>query len=296
MGVAGDDHLILVTGGTGNIGRPLLDELVEAEAAARVLVRDRTGSSDPDSSLELVTGDLDRPATLRPALEGVSRVFLLAPGPDVTAQDAAVIRAAAQAGVEHLVMVSSLGAKLGGIAGGRSHLPGEALLRESGLAWTVLHPSEFMTNTIRWRDTILSAGSIFLPTGTGRVGFVDPADIAAVAAHVLTTNGHHEKTYRITGPEALSTAEVAGHLADVLGRTVDHVDLPEANFRSSLERAGLPAFLIDFQIEYCAAVRAGAVDIVSPDVPVLLGRPATDYRTWARAHAAAFAGAPVGAR
>ncbi len=289
-------NLILVTGATGNIGRPLLEELVDIEAAIRILVRNPSRLGERFDHLDIVAGDLDEPATLAAAMEGVSRVFLLAPGPDVPAQDAAVIAAAVRAGVEHVVMVSSLGAELGGIAGGGPHLPGEALLRESGLAWTVLHPSEFMPNTIWWRDTILSAGSILVPTGTGRIGFVDPADIAAVAAHVLTTAGHDGQTYRITGPQALSTADVASVLGEVLDRPVRHVDVPEDGFRAGMEQAGLPPFLIDMQVEYCAAVRAGTVDIVSPDVPHLLGRPANDYRSWAKAHADAFAPSTVDAR
>ncbi len=279
---------ILVTGGTGHIGRPLLDQLAAAGVSARVLARNPARLGDLQDRFDIVAGDLDQPATIGPAMEGVDRVFLLSPGPDVPAQDAAVIAAAVQAGVEQVVMVSSLGAELGGIGGGRPHLPGEALLRESGLRWTLLHPSEFMTNTAWWRDTILGAGSVFVPTGTGRVGFIDPTDIGAVGAHVLTTDGHHGQTYRLTGPETLTTADVAAQLSEVLGVAVRHVDLPEEAFRAGMVQAGLPSFLVEMQVEYCAAIRAGVVDIVSPDVPRLLGRPANDFRSWARANAEAF--------
>ncbi|MDQ3734707.1 MAG: SDR family oxidoreductase [Actinomycetota bacterium] len=288
--------MIVVTGGTGNIGRHVLEELAKTDAAVRVLARDPSRVSDYQDRLDVVAADLDDPATLGPALQGVERLFILAPGPDVPAQDAALIRAAVQAGVRHVVMVSSLGAELGGIAGGRPHLPGEALLRESGLEWTVLHPSEFMTNTAWWRDTILSAGSIFVPSGSGRVGFVDPADIGAVAAKVLTTDGHHGQTYRLTGPEALRTADIAAVLSEVLDRPVQHVDVPAQAFRAGMEQAGMPPFLIDMQVEYYAAVIDGVVDIVSPDVPNLLGRPATDFRSWAQANADAFAPATTNAR
>jgi uncharacterized protein YbjT (DUF2867 family) len=277
--------MILITGATGNIGRHLTEELAGRGERVRALVRDPARLAGP---LDVVAGDLDRPETLRPAMAGVSRVFLLAPGPDAAAQDAAVIAAAVAAGVEHVVMVSSLGAELGGIAGGRLHMAGEALLRESGLRWTLLRPSEFMTNTLWWRDSIASAGAIFVPTGGGRVGFVDPADIAAVAARVLTGDGHHERTYRLTGPAALTTAEIAGHLSAVLDRDVRHVDIGDDDFRNSLARAGFPAPLIEMQSEYNAAIRAGTVDVVTDDVPRLLGRPARDYRTWATANAAAF--------
>ncbi len=285
--------MILITGATGNIGRHLLDELVRTEAEVRALVRDPYRLDGYRDRVHVVQGDLDDPATLDPAMEGISTLFVLAAGPDVPAQDAALIEAAQRAGVKQVVMVSSLGAELGGIGGGRPHQPGERLLRESGLGWTLLHPSEFMTNTLWWRDTILAAGSIFVPTGTGRVGFVDPSDIAAVAARVLTTDGHDGVTYRITGPEALSTADVAAHLSAVIGRPVQHVDVPEEAFRAGMEQAGFPPPLVALQVEYCAAVKAGTVDIMTDDVPALLGRPARDYLAWAEEHAVAFAPAPA---
>ena len=281
--------MILITGATGTIGRHLRAQLAGAGAPVRVLVRDPAKLGDLRDRLDVVVGDLDAPDTPHRALAGVTKLFLLSPGPDVPAQDAALIHAAAAAAVEHVVMLSSLGAELGGIGGGKPHLPGEALLRESGLAWTLLHPSEFMSNTLWWRDTITTAGAIFAPTGTGRVGFIDPADIAAVAAHVLATDGHHGKTYRLTGPETLTTAEIATHLAATLDRPVRHVDLPEDTFRANLEQAGLPQPLIDMQIEYCAAIKAGTVDIVTDDVPDLLGRPAGNYPAWATRHKTEFA-------
>jgi len=201
-----------------------------------------------------------------------------------------MIAAAERAGVQHLVMVSSLGAELGGIAGGGPHLPGEALLKASGLTWTILHPSEFMTNTLWWANTIKATGSIFVPTGDGRVGFIDPADIGAVAATVLTSDGHGGKTYRLTGPEALRTADIAERIGEVRGAPVIHVDVPPEAFEQGMSQAGMPAQLIAMQVEYCAAVHGGIVDIVADDVPELLGRPARDYVSWVTEHAAPFKG------
>lgn len=284
--------MILLTGATGTIGRHLLEELADADVAVRVLARDPAKLAGSRGALDVVAGDLDVPATLEPALKGVDKVFLLTAGPNVPAHDAAVIDAAARAGVEHLVMVSSLGAELGGIAGGRPHLAGEARLAASGLGATLLHPSEFMSNALWWRETIETAGSIFMPTGDGPVGFVDPADIAAVAAHVLTTEGHLGQTYRLTGPQALTTAQVAATLSESTGKPIRHVDLSPEAFRATMEQAGLPPAMIDMQVEYCAAVRAGTVDIVTDDIERLLGRPANDFRAWARTHADAF-GAPL---
>jgi len=181
-----------------------------------------------------------------------------------------------------------LGAELGGIGGGSQHLPGEVLLRESGLPWAILHPSEFMTNTTWWADSIAAASAIFVPSGTGRVALIDPTDIAEVAAHVLTTPQQDGKIYRLTGPEAMTTADIAAHLTDILGRSIRHIDIPAAEFSARLLKSGLPPTLVDAQLKYYAAVKAGTADVVTSDVEQLLGRPATGYLTWLKRYASSF--------
>lgn len=280
--------MIVVTAPTGNIGRPLLRALAEAGAAVRALARHPDRVDTCGGRVEVVTADLDAPDTLDAALAGAERMFLLSPGPDVPAQDAAGIDAAVRAGVRHLVMVSSLGVDFDGVAGGRPHMPGEARLRESGLDWTLLRPSEFMSNAFNWRPAIEAAGALMLPTGSGRVGFIAPEDIAAVAAAVLTGDGHEGKIYRLTGPAALSSAEVAAALGAALGREVRHLDVPDAAFRDGAAGAGLPAPLIDMLSEYYAAMKAGRVELVTAEVEAITGRPPRSFADWARAHAASL--------
>ncbi len=218
----------------------------------------------------------------------MAKLFLLAPGPDVPAQDAVLVQSARRAHLNHVVMLSSLGAELGGIGDGRPHMPGEQLLRDAGIPWTILHPNEFMTNTLWWAESIRAQGAIFVLTGMGKVGYIDPADIAAVAAQVLTSSGHEGKTYRLTGPEALSTAAIAEHLSAVVGKPIRHIDVPEADFREGMQAAGLPSPLIEMQIEYCAAVKEGGADIVTNDIEQLLGRSPHSYAAWAQDHIRAF--------
>ena len=277
---------LLVLGPTGTVGSALVAQLAPTGVPMRLFARDPAKLKLRGAGIEVVTGDLDRPDTVDAALAGIDRVFLVTPGPDIPAQDALVIDAAKRAGVKHVVMLSSLGAELGGIAGGGPHLPGEAQLRASGLDWTLLHPSEFMTNARWWKPSIQQAGSLFVPSGDGRVGYVDPRDIAAVAAVALTTDGHTGKTYRLTGPAALSIAEVAAILAETMGRAVRHVDVPDAAFRHGAQQAGMPAPVIEMMSVYYAAVKEGRVDIVTGDVAELTGRPARSFRDWCRDHAA----------
>jgi (4-alkanoyl-5-oxo-2,5-dihydrofuran-3-yl)methyl phosphate reductase len=280
--------MILVTAATGRIGTHVVRKLLEGGHEVRVLARDPSRVSLSGRGVAVVAGDLDRPGTLAPAFDGVAKLFLLSPGPNIPTQDAALVGAARQAKVEHVVMLTSLGVELGGIAGGRPHIPGEKLLAESGLPFTLLHPSEFMTNTLWWAGSIKGAGAIFHPSGSGKVGFVDPVDIGEVGAHVLTTEGHAGKTYRLTGPAALTTADLAATVAEVIGKPVRHVDVSEGEWRDQAAGMGTPPPVIEMMVEYCAAIRAGKADIVTRDVESLVERPPHTFAEWARANADAF--------
>lgn len=280
--------MILVIGANGNIGRSAVRHLVAAGVRTRALVREPSRAETHGGKVELARGDLGDPSSLAAAFTDVAKVLVVAPGPDVVAQEAAAVRAAQAARVDEIVLVSSLGVDCGGVAGGPLHLPGEKLLVESGLSWTVLRPSEFMTNARWWAATIRASGAVYAPTGEGQVGFIDPEDIGAVAARVLTTPGHDRAIYRLTGPEALSTADVAACIAAAIGSPVTHVDVSEDAFRTSAREAGMPAFQIEMLATYYAAVKEGRVAMITDDVPSLLGRPARRFAQWARENAAVF--------
>ena len=279
--------MIAITAAGGNVGRPLTRLLAAAAIPARLLVRDTARAVTGEGLFEAVAADLDDPDGLSGALAGVSRLFLLSPGPDTPRQDAIAITAARQAGVEQVVLLSSLGVEVSGVGGGRDHQPGEQALAESGLAATVLRPSEFMTNTLRWLPEITARSTVSVPSGGGAVGFVDPADIAAVAFTALTTPGHDGRTYRLTGPATLSVAEAAAQIGAVVGRAVEHRDVTDAEFRAGAEQAHLPASLIETLSEYYAAVTQGRMAILSSDIEHVTRRPATPFADWA---AAALAG------
>ena len=279
--------MIAITGATGNIGRHLTALLTQAGAEARLLVRDLPPSGAGSARMEAVRIDLDHSETLDAALTGVHQLFLLSPGPDTPAQDAAAISAAQRAGVSHIVLLSSLGIEAGGIGGGRPHAPGEQVLKASGLDWTILRPSEYMTNTRGWLAEAKAHGAISVPSGSGKVGLIDPADIAAAAFAALTGSGHAGKTYRLTGPESLSVADVARRIGEVIGAPVIHRDITVEEFRRQGAATGMPPLLIDIFAEYYVGVAQGAMDILSGDVAQVVGRPATAYLDWLRGDVAA---------
>ena len=227
--------------------------------------------------LQTVPADLDDPASLDAALAGVTRLFLLSPGPDTPAQDAAAIAAAGRAGVSHVVLLSSLGIEVGGIGGGRAHAPGEQVLKASGLPWTMLRPNEFMTNTLVWLPEAKANGTISLPTGKGRVTYIAPADIAAVAFAALTGTGHEGRTYRLTGPESLTADDLADRFSTVLGRPVRHHDASVDDFRQAARTQGVPPAVIDTLAEYYPVAAESRMDITSDDVATVTGHPAIPY-------------------
>ncbi len=277
--------MIAITAANGNIGRHLTQMLVAVGAPARLLVRgqDIANAATAGGVLQVVAADLDRPDTLDAALAGVTHLFLVSPGPDTPAQDAAAIAAAQRAGVRHIVLLSSLGVELGGVGGGRAHAPGEGLLTASTMDWTILRPNEFMTNTRGWLPEITARGTISTPSGAGKVGYIDPADIAAVAFAALTASGHTGKIYRLTGPETLTTAEVAARIGAVIGKTVRHVDVSDAVFRANAHDAHMPEAMIELLSEYYGAVKEGRMAVLTPDVSQVTGRRPGTFADWARA-------------
>jgi len=280
--------VILVTGATGKVGGQTVRRLVEQGLEVRTFSRDPSKIDALALGVDAARGDLDQPETIAPAMDGVDRVFVVAGGWDIPAEETNVIEAAEAAGVEHLVLLSSLGVDAG-VASGPLHAPGEARLRSSPLSWTVLRPGVFTANALMWRDTIKAQGVFYEPTGSGCHAMVDPVDIGDVAAQVLTSTGHEGVTYELTGPEAISSADCASALSSVLGTEVRHIDIPDEAFRDGMSKAGAPPPLVDSLARYYAMVKANEFDMVTSAVPDLLGRPARTFGEWATEHAAAFA-------
>ena len=281
--------MILVTGASGKVGGQALRRLAEKGLKVRAFVRDPAKVEALGLGVEAVQGDLDKPETIPPAMAGVDKVFVVAGGWDIPSEDGNVIAAAEEAGVGHVVLLSSLGVEAG-VASGPFHAPGEQKLRSTSLDWTIIRPGFYMANALMWRDTVVGQGVVYEPTGTGRHALVHPADVGDVGAEVLAGDGHAGRTYELTGPEAISSADCAAALSEVLGREIRHVDVPEEAFRGGLAQAGVPAPVADNLARYYVMVKAGEFAMVTPTVSELLGRPARTFREWAAENAGAFAG------
>jgi uncharacterized protein YbjT (DUF2867 family) len=262
--------MILVTGATDTIGSALVGQLLARDVEVIALTRDPS-KIEPRPGLTVTT-----------EIRKARAVFLLAPaGPAVPAIDLAFLRQAIQAGAERVVKLSAIGTpdQPGtGLVGW--HQPGEQAVRDSGLAWTILRPTTFATNTLAWAADIRAGRPIPNVFGNGQQGVVDPADVAAVAAEALTGE-HNGRTYTLTGPELLSVPEQAAHLAAALQTPVTTVDVPPA-------RDLFPAELAEVALAGAELVRTGGNAIVTADVELVLGRRPGTYRAWAEANKGRF--------
>lgn len=288
--------MILVTGANGKIGRELVRILAPRHEPVRAMVRSRLRATGVEGlGVPLVVGDFTKPASLAVAFEGVGRLFLVSStSPEVAALHRTALEAARQAGVEHVVRISSLGAAADApTAMQRWHGEAEAALEASGLAWTHLRPAYFMQSTRAFAPLTAARGTITVPAGEGRVGMVDLRDVAAVGAAILTAGDrdrHQGTAYDLTGPEALSFAEVAEKLSSATGRRIRYLDTPPEQARDGMVRGGMAPWLAEAVVEFYRHCAAGGFDRLTGTVEEVLGRPPRTFDRFAREHAASFRG------
>lgn len=272
--------MILVTGATGNVGRNLVRDLVDAGEKVRALTRDPATANLPDG-VEVAPGDLSRPETLPAALQDVDRAFLF---PVHGALDA-FLAAAKEAGTRHIVLLSSDSVTFpqpGWI--GEQHLACEQAVADSGIAWTFVRPNVFMANDLGWTGQIRHGGTVRGAYGSAAFPPVDERDIAAVAAHALL-NPDPGKTYELTGPQALSQIDRVRIIGETLGIPVRFEEVPRDEVRRRLVDH-MPPPAADFLLDQLAARTEPAP--VLPTIEQVTGRPAHTYAEWVAHHAADF--------
>lgn len=275
--------MILVTGATGNVGAELVGVLAAAGQPVRAVTRDPTRVA-PRPGVEYVAGDLGRPDSLQPALDGVRGLFLLPGYPGAPK----LLADAGRAGVQRVVLLSGGSAGLGDLSNAitRYMAESEQAVRESGLPWTFLRPSAFMSNALRWVAQLAAGDVVRVPFAGVRTADVDPYDIAAVAARVLTTDGHQGQIYWPTGPESLLPADRLGILGTVLGRELRLYAQPDDEARAEMLKT-TPVEYVDAFFDFYVA---GSLDesVVRPTVQQVTGTPPRTFQQWATAHASAF--------
>jgi uncharacterized protein YbjT (DUF2867 family) len=284
--------MILVTGATGNVGSELVKILTERGVGFRAMVRSSEAAAKFEAlaGVELVVADFDDASSLERALRGVGRPFLLTSSSEkAEAQQRSFVDAALGAGVEHIVKLSQLAADPGSpVRFLRYHAAVENAIRDSGIGYTFLRPNLFMQGLLAFRDSIVAEGKFFAAAGDARISAVDVRDIAAVAAAALTEDNHQGRTYDITGPQALTHAEMADRLSDALGRQIVFVDIPPEAMQQALLGVGLPPWQADGLIEDYAHYRRGEAAAVASGVTDATGSNPRSFSDFARDYAPAF--------
>lgn len=271
----------LITGGTGTTGSRVAAALTDQGMSVRI------GSRTPAPGTHQVRFDWADPTTHGPALTGTDGIYLVPPIGDSAPARLMVpfLERALEAGVRRFVLLSSSAIAEGDPGAGEVH----RALRQLAPEWAVLRPSWFMQNFVTpghlHVESIRTADEIVTATGQGRVAFVDADDIAAVAARALTDDRPHNTGHLITGPEALSYADVAEAVSKVSGRAIRHRPVPVAEFTERLAAVGIPEAFARMLAAMDDDIAHGSEDRVDPAVQRITGRPARALADFAAEHA-----------
>ncbi|MFD0306416.1 SDR family oxidoreductase [Streptomyces sp. NPDC127119] len=278
--------MIVVTGATGNVGRPLTQAL--AKAGEQVTAVSRRAAAVPDG-VHQVSADLADPQSLRPALDGAKALFLLLSG-DLHAPEARpsdIIDLAAASGVRRVVLLSSLGVATRPLGPSRIAMRAvEKALRESGLEWAVLRPGGFASNALAWAESVRRHGTVAAPFGDVGVPVVDPADIAEVAAACLLDDRHTGGIFELTGPEVITPRQQAQDIAAALGSPVRFHELTREEAKAAMTQF-VPPELADDTLDIISAPNPAELRI-SSDVERVLGRAPRPFSNWVARSVAAF--------
>jgi uncharacterized protein YbjT (DUF2867 family) len=253
--------VILVIGGRSKIGSALTSELLARGQPTRALAR-QTEIPFPDG-VEPAVGDLADPVSLRRAMDGVEKTFLLCgPTPDEVDFNRNAIDAARESGVSLLVRSSILGADPGSDATFiRDHGHCDAYLRASGVPFAIIRPNLFQQNIPEVTvPSIDENGNFYANAGDARLSMVDTRDVAAVAAALLTESGHEGDELDVTGPQALSYHDVAAKLSNSLGRKVTYVAVPDEAVRSALSGFGMNEWMVGGLVDLFQDYRRSGTD------------------------------------
>jgi len=289
---------ILVTGSTGTLGGEVVKQLSSSTPAINIKAGVHSAQNvkkvkDGDE-VEVVLIDYNKPETLKEALSQVDKLFLLTPDvPNAHELASKLVIEAKKAGIRHIVKQSVMGADLEADVGTfRLHRQAEEIIEQSGIPFTFLRPNEFMQNFINFHSHFIKNNNAFyLPLEDAKVSLVDVRDIAAVAVKSLTedtSDKHNNKTYLITGPEALSYYQAAEILSSATDKKISYVNISEEEARGAMKEMGMSDWLINTISELNDYFRKGNASQVSSAVEEVTGKKPISFSQFAKDYAEAF--------
>jgi uncharacterized protein YbjT (DUF2867 family) len=273
-------NMIVVTGATGNVGRPLVECL--AKAGEQVTAVSRRASEVP-AGVRHHQADLAEPESLEYALRGAEALFLLISPDFMMAKGdlGDVMKVARASRVRRVVLLSSQG-----VGTGRHPSDLEDAVTRSGLEWTMLRPGGLDSNALQWAGSVHARREVAAPFGDVALPGIDPADVAEVAAVALREPGHGSSVYTLTGPEPISPRQQAAAIGAALGEPVRFAQQSRAQARDQM-LGYMPEPVAESTLDLLGAPSA-AEQRVSPDAERILGRPPRPFAEWAARNIAAF--------
>ncbi|MFF8840314.1 NAD(P)H-binding protein [Streptomyces sp. NPDC015130] len=276
--------MIVVTGATGNVGRTLVRLLTEQGHEVTAVSRGIT-QADVPPGVHAIAADLAQSSADLPTTADAA--FLLVGGDlMMTGDPTSVVAPFANYG--KIVLLSSQGVvtRPDSLSHGQAFAAYEQAVMDSGTDWTILRPGGFASNAYAWAPSVKASRTVAAPFGDVGLPAIDPDDIAAVAAAVLTQPGHTKADYELTGPAPTTPLQRAAAIADALGEQVTFIDQTREEARAQM-LTFMPAPVADTTLDIIGTPTPRE-QAVSPDVEEILGRPATTFADWAKRNAAAF--------
>ena len=278
---------------SGNIGNPVAEEL--AGLGAEVFIGSRAPKPSPRwdmLGIRQVPFDPNDSASMATALKGADAFFSVTPLIEnlVEAGTKAVLAAKA-AGVRRIVRSSALGATPNAATRlSRWHYEVEKVVRDCGIPFTILRPTNFMQNYLGYGfpETIKAKDTFFSPLASAKVSVIDTRDVSAVAVRVLTEPAHEGNSYNLTGGESLSGDDIAASFSSALGRKITHVSIPESMAIRGLAAAGVPPWMVEMLGELNILGKAGHLAAVKPDVEQVLKRKPITFARFLQDNLASF--------
>jgi uncharacterized protein YbjT (DUF2867 family) len=280
---------VLVTGATGNTGSLLVPALLRENVDVRIFVRDEEKAKPlKDLGAEVVTGDLDKPETILPALNNVDKIYLLTWNGETQLQQAEnVLNAAKEAGENpHIIRHSMWGPDNSRII--KQGYKIEEMIKSSGLSWTILKPTFYMQNTMMAAQTISSDGMIYWDMKEGKLGMIDVRDIADSAFAVITGEGYEGKSYILTGAEAISFNDIAKTFSTVLDKEVKYVNVPGEASLQAMTGMGVPEWIAKGYVELSEGFSENFANSTTKNVEILTGHPARSFEQFVNDFAQIF--------
>ena len=272
--------MIAITGASGQLGRLVIDELLTTTPASEITALVRTPESISDLAERGITvsqADYNEPGTLIEALKGIKKLLLISSSEvgQRAQQHQNVINAAKENGIGLIAYTSILHADTSPLGLAEEHRATEAILSESGIPFALLRNGWYSENYTAGIPAALQVGTLYGCAGDGLIASAARADYAAAAAKVITMDNQGGKIYELSGDKAYTLAELAAEISQQTGKEIGYVNLPEADYASALEQAGLPALLAHMLADSNTGASQGGLYDNSQTLSGLISRPTT---------------------